>query len=109
MIGQGVESLELAVDRLGEREGVEARAERHEGGDLRAVDGGAGEHALQRGARGIVASAQPRADALFADEFDGGQEEVLEQAERIAVEPVERRAGAYRGPPVSPPTSCGCR
>src|SRR2546426_5758769 len=96
MIGEGGESLELTVDRLGARKGVEARAERHEGGDLRAVDIGAREHALQGGAWGVVASAQPRADALFADELDGGQEEVLEEAELMAVERVDGGEGGER-------------
>src|SRR2546426_5557692 len=35
-------------------------------------------------------SAQPRADALFADELHGGQEKILEQAELVAVERVDR-------------------
>jgi hypothetical protein len=91
MIREGEDGLELPVDRLGEGEGIETIAERDEGGDLGAVDLGVGArlHALQRGARGIVASAQPGADALFADELDGRQEEVLEQTELVGVEGVD--------------------
>ena len=83
MIGEGEDGLELPVDRLGEGEGIQTIAEGDERVDLGLVDLRAGEDALQGRAWGIVASAEPGADALFAHELDGGQEEVLEQAELV--------------------------
>jgi hypothetical protein len=96
VIGEGEDGLELPVDRLGEPEGIEAIAERHEGGDLGMVAVGAGEHPLEGGAGGVVTATHARADALLADQLDGGQEEVLEEAELAAVEGVDRREGGGR-------------
>jgi hypothetical protein len=96
VIGEGDDGLELPVDGRGEREGIEAVAEGHEGGDLRVIDVGAREHALERGARGGVATAEAGPDPFFAEELDGGQEEVLEQAELEPVEGVDRPEGGGR-------------
>ena len=86
-----------------------------EGVDLGAVDLGASEHTVRGSALGIVASAEPGADALFADELDGRQEEVLEQAEFVGVERgplrvARRRRARGRSPlgvgPFSSRTAC---
>jgi len=66
VIGEG-EDVELPVDGRGEREGIEAIAEGHEGGRLRVIDVGAREHALERRARGVVATAEAGARRVLCE------------------------------------------
>ena len=88
MVREGVQAAELLVDGLGESEGVELRLERRELDDLRWIRRGAGLDALERGLGAVVHAADARADAHFAHELDRGQEQVLEQAQLLAIERV---------------------
>ncbi len=81
MIGERVQALDLAIDGLGEREGVEALAEGEQGRDLRPIMRRGGVHAVERSPRCIIASAAARADPFLAPQFDRREEEVLEQPE----------------------------
>src|SRR5213593_4229730 len=64
--GQRVDALELLVDGAGQREGIEPRAVALELRDDLRAQVGAGEHPLEGRAGRIVASAETRADPLFA-------------------------------------------
>src|ERR1700675_4877468 len=71
-IGQGIDPLELLVDGAAQGERIEAGAvtpqlRGHRGGNLRA-----GEHAVERRLRGVIATADARTDPFFAEELDGG-------------------------------------
>jgi hypothetical protein len=68
--GQRVNALALALDGLGEGEGIQAIAEGGEGADREGIGFGTGGHAIARRAGDVVAAAEPGADALFADELD---------------------------------------
>src|SRR5262245_16215420 len=81
----------LPVDRLGQREGIELIPERDPRRDRRRIGRRARLEALERSARRFVPAPAPGPDALLAQELDGGQEEILEQPELVAVEGVQRR------------------
>jgi hypothetical protein len=68
--------------------GIELIPERDPRRDRRRIGGGAREQAVKRGPRRVVPPPEPGADALFAHELDGGQEEILEQPELVTVEGV---------------------
>src|SRR5262245_57804761 len=77
----------------GQGERIQARAQGLQLGGVRGRNLRAGEHALQRGQRRIVAAPDASAHARLATELDGGQEQVLEPAQLAAVERVDRGLG----------------
>src|SRR2546425_6386277 len=86
MIGEGIEALELVIDGLGEGKWIEAIPQGGQGRNRGGIAARGRLHSLERRAGGVVAPAEARADALLAHELDRGQEQVLEQAQLVAVE-----------------------
>src|SRR5262245_32371961 len=84
-VGQGVDALELAIDGLREGEWVEAVALTLQLGRDLGTELGAGEQAVQRRARAIIAAAHACTDPLLAQQFDRGQEEVLKRPQVVPV------------------------
>ena len=76
-VRQGVDLLDLLINGPGQRERAETIALTLQRRSDAGIEVWAGEHALQWCARAVVASSHAGADAVFADELDRGQEEIL--------------------------------
>ena len=85
------DSFELRLNDLGQGKGVEGIAQPLQFREALGVEGGrsAGAHPLERSLRRLVAPTETRANTELTVEFDRGQEEVLEQAQLVAVEIVD--------------------
>ena len=87
---QALDALEFLLDGSGKRKWIKTIAQQFHGGGLFAAPA-AGEDSLQRRLRGVIDARQPRTDSGLALELDRGQEQVLEQAQFVAVEFVDCR------------------
>ena len=92
-VGEGEDALELLVDGGGQRERIEVGALALELSGGRGSHLRAGEDAVQGRAREVVAAADAGPDAFLGAELDRGQEEILEEAQLVAVEGVDRGLG----------------
>ncbi len=91
--GEGVDPLELLVDRPGEGERIQAVALPPQLRCHARVDLRASEHPFEGRARRVVAPPNSGPDPLLAHELDRGQEEVLEEPELVPVEGIDGGAG----------------
>src|SRR3990172_9313190 len=93
---EGIEAFELLVDGLGEGEGIQAGAEGAELSDLDGISVPAGLDSFQGRVRAIVDAPHARAHPDLLEELHGGQKEVLEEAELVAIEGVHGVEGLRR-------------
>jgi hypothetical protein len=92
-IGERVDAVELLLDGPRQGEGIQAIALAAERGRPGGVEAARGEHPLQRRPGRIVAAPDARADALLPEQLHGGQKEILEQPQLLAVQSVDGGAG----------------
>src|SRR6202171_2648824 len=88
--GEGIDALELLLDGAGQGEGIEALPLALQLGCPLRAELRAGEHTVERRPGRIVAAPDAGAHPLLAEEFHGGQEQVLEEPQLAAVEGVDR-------------------
>ena len=78
MIGEREDGLDLVVDGGGEGEGIETVPQCQQRSDFGAIVPRGLLDALQRRPGGVVASAHPGADTVFALKLHRGEKEILE-------------------------------
>ncbi len=100
--GQVYERLDLAIDRLGQGEGIELIPQPHQRRHGLRIRLGTRLDPFERRARHIVVATQAGAHALLGHQLHRRQEEVVEEPQLVLIQRVQ---GGHRGGRVIPPVA----